>query len=177
MPAADRTYNVLFLCTGNSARSILGEALLNQLGEGRFRGYSAGSYPKGKVHPMALAVLEENEIPADGARSKSWDEFAIPNAPKMDFVFTVCDTAAGEACPLWPGQPVTAHWGIEDPAAVEGPEFKQRAAFEEALRFMRNRITAFVNLPLASIDQMTLDARLRNIGRMDGSSAKASGAA
>jgi arsenate reductase len=165
----DGVYNVLFLCTGNSARSILGEALLNQLGRGRFRGYSAGSYPKGRVHPMSLNVLEEAGIPTDGLRSKSWDEFAAPGAPVMDFVFTVCDNAAGETCPFWPGQPMTAHWGIEDPAAVEGPEFKQRAAFEDAMRFMRNRITAFINLPMTSIDRMTLTAKLRGIGAMDGS--------
>ena len=177
MPAADRVYNVLFLCTGNSARSILGEAVLNQLGEGRFRAYSAGSYPKGTVNPLALAVLEENGIPAQGARSKSWDEFAVPGAPKMDFVFTVCDDAAGEACPVWPGQPVTAHWGIEDPAAVEGPEFKRRAAFEDALKFMRNRITAFVSLPLDSLDSMTLAHKLRGIAALDGATVKAGDAA
>lgn len=166
-------YNVLFLCTGNSARSILGEALLNHLGGGRFRGYSAGSYPKGTVHPMALRVLEENGVPTDGARSKSWDEFAGPSAPPMNFVFTVCDNAAGEACPIWPGRPMTAHWGIEDPAALEGPEFRQRAAFEEAYGFMRNRIEAFINLPLQSIDQMALAARLKGIGAMDGSTFRA----
>ena len=177
MPAADRTYNVLFLCTGNSARSILGEAVLNHVGEGRFKAYSAGSYPKGIVHPMALALLEENGIPAEGARSKSWDEFAADGAPKMDFVFTVCDDAAGEACPIWPGRPATAHWGIEDPAKVEGPEFKQRAAFENALNFMRNRIAAFVSLPLESIDSMSLASKLRGIGALDGATTKAGDAA
>lgn len=166
-------YNVLFLCTGNSARSILGEALLSHLGGGRFRGFSAGSHPKGTVHPMALAVLEENGIPTAGARSKSWDEFASPSAPPMNFVFTVCDDAAGETCPIWPGRPVTAHWGIEDPARVEGPEFRRRAAFEAAYRFMRNRIEAFVSLPLASIDAMALAARLKGIGAMDGSTLRA----
>lgn len=171
MPA--KTYNVLFLCTGNSARSVLGEALLNQLGGERFRGYSAGSHPKGKVHPMTLEVLAENGIPTDGLRSKSWDEFAVPGAPTMDFVFTVCDNAAGEACPFWPGQPMTAHWGIEDPAAVDGPAFRQRAAFEEALRFMKNRVEAFVNLPLDSIDRMALGPKLAGIGRMDGSTLRA----
>ena len=165
----DRPYNVLFLCTGNSARSILGEVLLNRMGEGRFRGYSAGSQPRGSVHPMTLAVLAEAGLPTDGLRSKPWDEFAAPGAPALDFVFTVCDSAAGEACPVWPGQPMTAHWGIEDPAAVAGPEFRQRQAFEDALRFMRNRIAAFVNLPLATIDRMTLRHRLQGIGTMDGS--------
>lgn len=168
MPA-DTTYNVLFLCTGNSARSILGEALLNHLGGGRFRGWSAGSHPRGEVNPLALAVLEENGIPTAGLRSKSWDEFAGLAAAPMNFVFTVCDNAAGETCPIWPGRPVTAHWGIEDPAAVEGPEFRRRAAFEDAYRFMRNRIEAFINLPLASIDSMALAARLKGIGAMHGS--------
>lgn len=168
MPA-ESTYNVLFLCTGNSARSILGEALLNELGKGRFRGYSAGSHPKGEVHPLAIEVLKANEIPTDGLRSKSWDEFAGPDAPTMNFVFTVCDNAAGETCPIWPGRPMTAHWGIEDPAAVDGPEFRRRAAFEDAFRFMRNRIEAFVSLPLQSIDNMALAARLKGIGAMSGS--------
>ena len=166
-------YNVLFLCTGNSARSILGEALLNHLGGGHFHAFSAGSHPRGTVHPMALAVLDANGVPADGARSKSWDEFAGPSAPPMNFVFTVCDDAAGETCPIWPGRPMTAHWGIEDPAKVEGPEFRQRAAFEEAYRFMRNRVEAFVNLPLASIDRMALAARLKGIGAMNGSTLRA----
>jgi arsenate reductase len=177
MPAADRTYNVLFLCTGNSARSILGEALLNHVGDGRFKGYSAGSHPKGTVHPMALATLTAAGIPIDGLRSKPWDEFAIPGAPVMDFVFTVCDNAAGEACPVWPGQPVSAHWGIEDPAEVEGPEFKQRAAFEDAFRFMRNRIVAFTSLPLDSIDAMVLARKLRSIGTLEGATSKAGDAA
>lgn len=172
MPA-DRTFNVLFLCTGNSARSILGEALLNHVGGDRFRAYSAGSHPKGQVHPMALEVLTDAGISTDGLRSKAWDEFAVADAPKMDFVFTVCDQAAGEACPLWPGQPMTAHWGIEDPAAVQGSEFQRRAAFEDALNYMRNRIAAFTNLPLTSIDRLTLTSRLRGIGVMDGSTVKA----
>ena len=172
MPA-DAPYAVLFLCTGNSARSILGEALLNALGGGRFRAYSAGSHPRGEVHSLALDVLRENGIPIEGLRSKSWDEFAGPDAPPMHFVFTVCDTAAGETCPIWPGRPVTAHWGIEDPAAVEGPEFRRRAAFEDAYRFMRNRIEAFVSLPLASIDSLALAARLKGIGAMSGSSVHA----
>ena len=176
MPA-DRIYNVLFLCTGNSARSILGEALLNHVGEGRFRAFSAGSTPKGAVHPMTLETLRKAGISTDGLRSKGWEEFAGPAAPRMDFVFTVCDNAAGETCPIWPGQPMTAHWGIEDPALVEAPTFKQEAAFEDALRFMRNRIAAFINLPLASIDRMVLGSNLRGIGAMDGTTSKSSGAA
>jgi arsenate reductase len=177
MPAVERVYNVLFLCTGNSARSLLGEALLNALGGGRFRAYSAGSTPKGQVHPFTFAVLAEAGIATSGLRSKSWDEFAGPAAPPMDFVFTVCDNAAGETCPIWPGHPMTAHWGIEDPAAVSGPEFRQRQAFEDALRFMRNRIIAFVNLPLGSLDRMALGARLSGIGALEGSTTKAAGVA
>lgn len=173
----DHVYNVLFLCTGNSARSVLGEVLLNSLGAGRFRGYSAGSTPKGSVHPMTIEVLQEAGLPTEGLRSKSWDEYAGPDAPKMDFVFTVCDDAAGEACPIWPGHPVSAHWGIEDPAAVTGPSFSQRAAFEDALRFMRNRIAAFINLPLKTIDRMTLDQQVRDIGNLEGSTMNQSGAA
>ena len=167
MPA-DRVYNVLFLCTGNSARSILGEALLNHLGADRFKGFSAGSYPKGEVNPMTLQVLAEAGISSLGLRSKSWDEFVSPDAPKMDFVFTVCDNAAGETCPFWPGHPMTAHWGIEDPAAATGNAFARKAAFEDALRYMRNRVTAFINLPIASIDRMSLQTRLQGIGVMDG---------
>lgn len=177
MPAADRVYNVLFLCTGNSARSVLAEAVLNHVGTGRFHAFSAGSTPKGQIHPMTLKILKEAGLPTDGLRSKSWDEFAGLDAPKMDFVFTVCDSAAGETCPIWPGKPMTAHWGIEDPAAVTAPEFKQRQAFEDALRFMRNRIAAFINLPLESIDSMALGSKLRGIGAMDGSTSKSSGAA
>lgn len=176
MPA-DRIYNVLFLCTGNSARSILGEAVLNHVGEGRFRGFSAGSTPKGEVHPMTLDVLRAAGVATEGLRSKAWDEFAVPEAPKMDFVFTVCDNAAGEACPVWPGQPMTAHWGIEDPAAMDGPEFRKKAAFEDALRFMRNRIGAFVSLPLESLDKMALQSKLQGIGAMDGTSSRSHGAA
>jgi arsenate reductase len=170
---ADRVYNVLFLCTGNSARSVLGEALLNSIGRGRFRGFSAGSHPKGRVHPMTLQVLGDAGLPIEGLRSKSWDEFAAAGAPVMDFVFTVCDSAAGEACPLWPGQPISAHWGIEDPAAVAGPEFRKRQAFEDAMMFMRNRVEAFVSLPLASIDRMTLTRKVQGIGAMDGSTVHA----
>ena len=165
-------YNVLFLCTGNSARSILGEAVLNHVGGDRFRAYSAGSHPKGAVHPMALEVLERADIGTEGLRSKPWDEFATPDAPPLHFVFTVCDNAAGEACPMWPGQPMTAHWGIEDPAAVEGTEFQRRAAFERALDYMRRRIGAFASLPLDSLDRLSLAAKLRGIGDMDGSTTK-----
>lgn len=174
---SERVYNVLFLCTGNSARSILGEAILNHVGQARFRAYSAGSTPKGVVHPMTLESLSNVGIPTEGLRSKAWDEFAVPGAPKMDFIFTVCDNAAGETCPIWPGQPMTAHWGIEDPAAVSGPEFKQRAAFEGALRYLRNRIGAFINLPIASIDRMALNAKLEGIGGMDGTTTKSSNVA
>jgi arsenate reductase len=158
----DRIYNILFLCTGNSARSILAEALLNREGQGRFRAFSAGSHPKGQVHPMALEVLSGFGFSVDGFRSKSWDEFAAPDAPPLDFVLTVCDNAAGEVCPIWPGQPMTAHWGIEDPAAITGEG--QRAAFEMALRYLNNRISLFLNLPMATIDRMSLQNRLREIG-------------
>lgn len=160
---ADKTYNVLFLCTGNSARSILGEALLNRDGEGRFKAFSAGSTPKGDVHPMALDLLSGLGFDTAGLRSKSWDEFAAPGAPKMDFIFTVCDNAAGETCPVWPGHPTSAHWGIEDPAAVEGAG--QREAFQTALRYLRNRISLFLNLPIESLDEMSLSHRLDAIGK------------
>jgi arsenate reductase (thioredoxin) len=164
----DRIYNVLFLCTGNSARSILAESILRKESAGRFRAFSAGSTPKGEVHPLALRVLESLDYPTDGMRSKSWLEFAGPDAPVMDFVFTVCDNAAGEACPIWPGQPMTAHWGIEDPAAAEGTEFEKQAAFMTAFRYLQRRITAFTSLPLAGIDRMALGTRLREIGRLPG---------
>lgn len=162
---AERTYNVLFLCTGNSARSILAEALLDRDGEGRFRAFSAGSFPKGQVHPMALEILNNLGFDTDGLRSKSWDEFAAADAPPLDFIFTVCDDAAGETCPIWPGHPMTAHWGIEDPAKVEGEE--QRAAFHRALHLLHNRISLFLSLPLESIDRMTLQSRLREIGEAE----------
>ena len=168
---SERVYNVLFLCTGNSARSILAESVLSQDGRGRFRAFSAGSQPKGAVNPIALRVLERAGYPATGFRSKSWDEFAAPGAPVMDFVFTVCDQAAGEACPLWPGQPMTAHWGIEDPAAVEGTELEKEAAFVAALRYMKNRINAFAALPIASLDRLALGAKLREIGASEGATA------
>ena len=164
----DQIYNVLFLCTGNSARSILAESILRKDGAGRFRSFSAGSAPKGRVHPMALRVLAEAGYPVDGMRSKSWLEFAQPGAPEMDFIFTVCDNAAGEACPVWPGHPASAHWGIEDPAAVEGTDLERQAAFQTAFRYMKNRIGAFINLPLHGIDRLSLGTRLRDIGRSDG---------
>ena len=164
----DRVYNVLFLCTGNSARSILAEAMLAKDGKGRFRSFSAGSQPKPEVNPMALQVLRESDYPTEGMHSKSWDEFAKPDAPVMDFVFTVCDNAAGEACPFWPGQPVTAHWGIEDPAAVEGSEIARKTAFVTAQRYLKNRISAFLALPMASLDQVSLTSRVREIGQQAG---------
>jgi protein-tyrosine-phosphatase len=156
--------NVLFLCTGNSARSILAEAILNHVGVGKFRAYSAGSHPTGKVNPFALALLERMRISTDGARSKSWDEFAGPGAPRLDFVFTVCDNAAGEMCPVWPGQPVTAHWGVEDPAAVQGDDLAKTTAFRHAYNVLDHRIRAFASLPLASLDRQRLHARVREIG-------------
>ena len=164
----DPVFNVLFLCTGNTARSILAESILRKDGAGRFAAYSAGSQPKGLVNPFALRTLREFGYPVDELRSKSWDEFAAPDVPKMDFVFTVCDSAAGEACPLWPGQPMTAHWGIEDPANVEGSDLDKERAFNQAFRFLRNRIAAFSALPLKSLGGLTLASHLRDIGRMDG---------
>jgi arsenate reductase (thioredoxin) len=170
---SDDKHNVLFLCTGNSARSILAESILRKDGAHRFNAFSAGSHPKGKVNPFAFKVLEAYGYPTDGFRSKSWDEFAVRGAPEMDFVFTVCDTAAGEACPFWPGQPMTAHWGIEDPAAVEGIDVEKERAFNLAFRYLKNRISVFTSLPIRSLDKLTLSARLRDIGRMEGASAKA----
>ena len=158
-----RIYNVLFLCTGNSARSILAEAILNKDGAGRFRAFSAGSQPKGQVHPAALRLLDELGFPTEGYRSKNWDEFAAPGAPPLDFVFTVCDNAAGETCPIWPGQPMTAHWGIEDPAALEGD--RQPQAFRDAFHALQRRIGLFLSLPIESIDELSLQTRLREIGR------------
>lgn len=165
----DIIYNVLFLCTGNSARSILAESILRKDGSDRFRAFSAGSQPKGEINPVALRVLESMNYPTDGLRSKSWEEFAAPDSPVMDFVFTVCDSAAGESCPIWPGQPMTAHWGIEDPAAVEGTNIQKEAAFVSAFRFMKNRIGLFTALPLSSIDTMALGTKLRDIGNAEGS--------
>lgn len=158
-----KTYNVLFLCTGNSARSILAEAILNKEGGHRFRALSAGSFPKGQVHPQALSQLQDCGLPTSGYRSKSWDEFASEGAPKLDFVFTVCDDAAGETCPVWPGQPMTAHWGIPDPAAA--PKDKQERAFRDAFFALQNRIRLFLALPIESIDQMSLQTQLTEIGR------------
>jgi arsenate reductase len=161
----ERTYNVLFLCTGNSARSILAESLLNHWGKGRFRAFSAGSFPKGQVHPLALELLKRMNLPSEGFRSKSWDEFAAPGTPPIDFIFTVCDNAAGEVCPVWPGKPMTAHWGIADPAAAEGSDADKAFAFRKALKELETRIKLFVQLPIASLDQMTLREKLRAIGR------------
>ena len=168
---SDRVYNVLFLCTGNTGRSILAEAMLRKDGQGRFRAFSAGSKPKGTVNPIALQVLEENEYPTEGLSSKSWEVFNTPDAPVMDFVFTVCDDDAGESFSAWPGQPITAHWGIEDPAAVEGTDIQKKAAFVTAQRYLKNRIAAFVALPMTSLDQIALTASLREIGQQSGASA------
>jgi arsenate reductase len=163
--SGQQTYNVLFLCTGNSARSILAESLLTRWGHGRFHAFSAGSFPKGQVHPRALELLKRMNLPAEGFRSKSWDEFAAPGAPPLDFIFTVCDNAAGEVCPVWPGKPMTAHWGIADPAAVEGSDADKTFAFRKALRELETRIKLFAALPIASLDQMTLREKLRAIGQ------------
>ncbi len=165
---AERIFNVLFLCTGNSARSIIAESILRKEGAGRFSAFSAGSHPKPAVHPLSLKVLEAYGYPTDGLRAKSWDEFAAPGAPVMDFVFTVCDTAAAETCPVWPGQPMTAHWGIEDPAGVEGTDIQKEAAFVLAARYLKNRISIFVNLPIKSLDRLSLTAKLREIGTLEG---------
>ena len=159
------TRSVLFLCTGNSARSILAESLLNELGRGRFRGLSAGSHPNGRVNPFALQWLREAGLPAEGLRSKSWDEFATPGATPIDFIITVCDNAAGEACPVWPGKPVTAHWGVADPASVEGSDEEKRAAFREAANVLRRRIELFLALPVEELDARSLSERVRDIGR------------
>ncbi|NJM31107.1 MAG: arsenate reductase ArsC [Rhizobiales bacterium] len=167
-------FNVLFLCTGNSARSILAESILRKEGKGRFRAFSAGSQPRGEVNPFALKVLRAMDYPSEGFRSKSWDEFSAADAPVLDFVFTVCDNAAGETCPFWPGKPMTAHWGIEDPAAVGGTDIEKERAFSQAALFMKNRIMAFVNLPQETIDRLALGSRLREIGNLEGTtSAKA----
>jgi arsenate reductase len=168
----DETYNVLFLCTGNSARSILAEVLIEHWGKGRFTGYSAGSFPKGAVHPLALDLLEKLHLPTRGLHSKSWNEFARPGAPVMDFVLTVCDRAAGEACPVWPGNPVTAHWGVTDPAAVHGPEAEQRKAFREAYLLLESRIKLFVTLPIEKLDRMAIKRNVDDIGRRAASQAE-----
>jgi len=159
-----KVFNVLFLCTGNSARSIMAEAIMNRLGQGKFRGYSAGSQPKGAVHPQALAILRRLNYEVGGFRSKSWEEFSKPGAPEMDFVFTVCDNAAAESCPVWPGQPMTAHWGVPDPAEATGTEAEIGYSFSEAFRMLNARISIFVSLPMRSLDQLTLQKRLDAIG-------------
>lgn len=168
----DRPYNVLFLCTGNSARSIIAEVLLNAMGRGRFKAFSAGSHPAGRVNPFALELIQRNRLATDGLRSKSWDEFAAPGAPRLDFVFTVCDNAAGEVCPVWPGQPMTAHWGIEDPAAVQGSDEDKRKAFFRAYTQLSNRLSIFLSLPLDKLDRLTLKRRLDDIGTLAEAEAK-----
>lgn len=168
----DTPFNVLFLCTGNSARSIMAEALLAKAGAGRFRAYSAGSQPKGAVHPTALWALESAGFATDGLASKSWQVFSGPDAPRMDFVITVCDNAAGETCPLWPGQPMTAHWGIEDPAAATGTQLEIERAFMTALRYLKRRIDIFTSLPIRSLSQIALSAKLRDIGKLEGSTSR-----
>ena len=162
---ARKIYNVLFLCTGNSARSILAESLLNHWGQGKFHGFSAGSFPKGRVHPLAIELLQRMNLPTEGLRSKSWVEFAAPAAPPIDFIVTVCDNAAGEVCPVWPGKPMTVHWGIADPAAVEGTQADKAFAFRKALKELETRIKLFTSLPIDSLDQLTLQSRLREIGK------------
>lgn len=164
---AERPYNVLFLCTGNSARSILAEALINQWGRSKFQGFSAGSHPKGQVHPIALELLQRMNFPTEGLRSKSWDEFAMPGSPPLDFVFTVCDNAAGEVCPYWPGQPMTAHWGVPDPAAVEGTDTEKWVAFRNTFRLLDNRVKLFTSLPLGLLDRIKLQESLDAIGNAD----------
>ena len=164
---SDKILNVLFLCTGNSARSIIAEAILNKLGSGRFRAFSAGSHPKGEVHPRALELLTRSHFDVSSFRSKSWDEFAVGGAPDLDFVFTVCDDAAGETCPFWPGQPMTAHWGIPDPAKATGNDAEIALAFAEAFRLLNNRISVFTSLPIAKLDRRSLQAHLNNIGAME----------
>ena len=165
--------NVLFLCTGNTARSVLAEGILRKLGAGRFNAFSAGSQPKGTINPFALQVLAEQGFPAEGYRSKSWDEFGTADAPKMDFIFTVCDSAAGEACPYWPGHPTSAHWGIEDPAAIEGSDEIKTQAFRTAFHFMKKRIEAFVALPMHEMDAETLQTKLQEIGALEGATQNA----
>ena len=161
-----KPYNILVLCTGNSARSILGEALFNTMGAGRFKAFSAGSHPTGKVNTFAIELVRELGYPVENLRSKSWDEFAAPGAPELEFVVTVCDKAAGEMCPLWPGQPVTAHWGFPDPATVEGTDVEKRAAFASTLRQMRNRVQLFLSLPLETLDRLAIENRMRAIGKL-----------
>jgi protein-tyrosine-phosphatase len=168
----DHLFNVLFLCTGNSARSIVAEAILNKIGDGKFRGFSAGSRPKGEVHPLALRLLHDLDYDVSSLRSKSWHEFAKPGAPSLDFVFTVCDNAAGETCPVWPGQPMTAHWGVPDPAAVTGSAAEIALAFKDAYRMLHQRIAAFTALPIKSLDRLSLQAKLSDIGQMERATGK-----
>ncbi len=170
--SAHRPYNVLFLCTGNSARSIMAEAILSRFGAGKFNAFSAGSQPKGEVHPHALRLLQRLNFKTEGFRSKSWDEFARPDAPQLDFVFTVCDNAAGEVCPVWPGQPMTAHWGVPDPAAAEGGDVEIAQAFADAYGRLSNRISVFVALPFEGLDRLSLQRRLDSIGRDAGAREK-----
>jgi protein-tyrosine-phosphatase len=167
MTKRSKVYNVLFLCTGNSARSILAEALIGRLGKGRFRGFSAGSHPKGAVHPLALDILHSLEYPTEGYRSKGWEEFARPGAPELDFVFTVCDDAAGEVCPVWPGSPVTAHWGVPDPAAAEGNDILRKRAFVSAVRMLEKRIGLFTSLRIEELDRLALKRKVDEIGNLD----------
>jgi arsenate reductase (thioredoxin) len=161
-----KPYNVLILCTGNSARSIIGEALFNTMAAGRFKAYSAGSHPAGRVNPFAVEQVSALGYPLEHLRSKSWDEFSVPGAPELDFVITVCDKAAGEMCPLWPGQPITAHWGFPDPAAVEGSDNEKRAAFAQTARQMRTRVQLFLNLPLETLDSMVIEKKMRDLGQL-----------
>ena len=165
LPVSEKPSNVLFLCTGNSARSIMAEVMLNHLGQGRLTAYSAGSHPKGTVHPLALDTMQSMGLPVDGLRSKSWEEFARPDAPPLDMIVTVCDDAAGEVCPIWPGKPMTAHWGVEDPAAFQGTEDAQREKFHEVALILRQRIERFLSLPLATLDRRTMQAKLEEIGQ------------
>jgi arsenate reductase len=163
----EKTYNVLFLCTGNSARSIMAEVLVNTMGQGRFHAYSAGSHPTGEINPFAIEKIQSINYPTKNLRSKSWSEFSVPAAPKMDFIITVCDNAAGEICPVWPGQPISAHWGLADPAAVEGSDDEKRHAFNQTFRHMMNRVRLFVNLPLKTLDQAAIRRELSNIGKIE----------
>jgi protein-tyrosine-phosphatase len=172
---SDRIYNALFLCTGNSARSILAESILRKDSKGRFNAFSAGSHPKGEINPFAIKTLESYGYPTDGFRSKNWEEFATPTSPQLDFVFTVCDNAAGEACPIWPGQPMTAHWGIEDPAAVEGTDIEKQRAFNLAFRYLKTRISLLLALPMDRLDKLALSKKLREIGETEGATHLAEG--
>lgn len=168
----DRPYNVLFLCTGNSARSIMGEAIINRVGAGKFKGYSAGSMPKGEVHPLTINLLSKLNYDTGAMRSKSWEEFTAPGAPELDFVFTVCDNAANETCPIWPGQPMTAHWGVPDPVEAQGTDVEKALAFADTYRMLNNRISIFTSLPISSLDELSLQKQLDDIGRSKADSAR-----